>query len=74
MPAKLTGYQIYILSCGCKTRTLTPEPFSGTFNVKCSAHERFKTPADIKRMYLPDGTVYAECNVDFGGEIHEPEG
>ncbi len=85
MPVKLTGYQIFMLSCGCRTRVLTPptsvtseyEPFSGTFKVKCPAHEKYKTPADLKRgciPYLPEGAVYAECPIDFGGEKYEPEG
>ena len=80
MPVKLTGYQIFMLSCGCRTRTptsATSEPFSGAFKVKCPAHEKYDTPADLKRgciQYLPEGAVYAECPIDFGGETYEPEG
>ncbi len=76
----LTVYQICALSCGCRTRTLasaTPfEPFSGTFKVKCVAHARYSTPGEMQRgclPCLPDGTVYAECPVDFGWERCEPE-
>ncbi len=77
---KLTGYQIFILSCGCRTRTPTSvatEPFSGTFKFKCPAHEKYETPADLKSgciPYLPETAVYAECPIDFGGESYEPEG
>jgi hypothetical protein len=56
---------------------MTPEPFTGTFKVKCLAHDKIESPAALKRQclpYLPAGTVYAECPINFGGEILEPEG
>ncbi len=75
----MSGYNIYILSCGCRTRSLastTPAPFTGTFKVRCLAHMHHGTPDDLQRAclpVLPADTVYAECPVAFGGEIAAPE-
>ncbi len=73
-----TGYYICVLSCGCHTRTLTPtkEPFSGTFKVRCARHAHHKLPQDLKAACipcLPEGTAWAGCPVEFGGERYENE-
>ena len=71
----MSGFYICDLSCGCKTRTLTPytEPFSGTFKIKCIKHQNYNLPEDFLKMYLPKDTIWAECPIDFGGEYYEPE-
>ena len=71
----MSGFYICDLSCGCKTRTLTPyiEPFSGTFKEKCIKHKHYNLPEDFLKIYLPKDTIWAECPIDFGGEYYEPE-